>query len=251
MTTKVVANRARTIARSNITKNINKLKPLLSLRGDEARRKREKVKELWDSLNTDRDIFKKAHELIYEATLEETSDAALDGALLVLDKYHDEVDDKFEEIKSCYQKFDSSLIAYDKRKQFESGLVNYVDEIKFIKNIHGKIQNGDLGKDAIMGLPIEENCDQLEQLFTNLRQILGDLKTLADVTGDKDVNTDSEEILNDHGSVRAMILEIRGLKKSSVAKSTLASGPIYNMAPVIPSPGPPSSIDLMDWDPSP
>ena len=217
MAMKAEAERARTIAKIKINRGVTKLRPLLCLRGEQARAKSDMIQQLWKQLQNDRESFRKAHKTLHDVTLEATSNEAedLDSALSSLDKYQGEIEDQSEDLSTEYHKFIAHLDADNKRRELKSYVDKCAAEMDFIKKILIKVQNGDLGKEAFIDLPIEETC-------VLLTKILNDWRDFAVAAGE-DWKRDSEEILEKLSKLRVMAMEFRALKVNFVQKSTLTS----------------------------
>ena len=227
MTTKVTVSRACSIAKYNITKHINKLTPLLTARGLNARENRHQIAEVWAKLLKEYDIFNKAHEKVSEATLAaiplgDTGDPNEDELALVaavdsLSQYHEEVASDVYNIKTEHRRFISYLLAVTKKREYETFVVKYVTTVNNIKDIYSAIKSGALSKNALVNFPIEEKNDNLKETFSSLFRTLYELREFALLAGEE-ITAESSRILSEHGSVMLMVWEIRSLKSSASTK---------------------------------
>ena len=241
MSTKVDASRARTIAKGNITRYINKLTPLLASRGGDARRCSAEVAETWEKLMREADIFTRAHNKIVEVTIEAVvpgendteTDAAFDAAMDSLEKYQEETANKLEDVKQKHREFQAYLKAEAKAREYQAAAAKYVSERQGILQLYRKVENGLAEKEIVLNVDVKDMSESLDRIFTSMTEILTEMREFAHEAGEN-LKTEQEDLVLEHGGLKTKIRMIRSFQEAHAVPG--ASGRSHGQAAATPAP---------------
>ena len=113
-------SKKRASTKGQVTLQIKYLAPLLELRGRDAVKRSNEVKDLHAKLVDKVSIFRSAHEQYTEQLVSETEEKELEKTLVTLQEYYNEVDIKFYDTSKKFDVFNTECEILELKDDLES-----------------------------------------------------------------------------------------------------------------------------------